>query len=353
MPNASSIDVSRLKHSLAELPIVSDGEVGIGGVIKSRPEHFIVEEILPYRASGNGEHVFVTLKRTGWNTAQVAHRLAEAMDLKSSDVGWGGRKDKNAVTTQTFSLQLPTALSLDEIALKLDHLPFDILDVKRHGNKIKTGHVAANRFDIILAHVHCNDLMGAMAIARCLEAQGMPNFYGQQRFGHQMVNLDRAAALFNAGRKIRGRQNAFLISALQSALFNVWLRERMTRGAYQTILLGDITKKTDTGGMFTVTDVHDATQRFINHKIVYTGPIFGYKMKPATDAAGLAEARVLEQFGLSPSDFKTFRAKGSRRPAIVYPKDLDIQPDPEGLRLRFTLPAGAYATTLLREFTRS
>jgi tRNA pseudouridine13 synthase len=347
------IDISYLKQTLAQLPWVTDGFPGIGGNIKSIPEHFQVEEILPYAPCGEGEHVYVTLKRKGWNTADVARKLAEALHLNMQDIGWGGRKDKTAVTTQTFSLLLPLAFSTDVIVSKLKDLPFDILGINRHGNKIKTGHVAGNRFDVLITETHADGFARAMSIASCLKDRGLPNYYGEQRFGHRMGNIDQAAAILAAGRKARGRKNAFLISALQSALFNFWLRERMERGAYATILPGDVAKKTDTGGIFLVEDVEEAAQRFADHQIVYTGPIYGHKMKRAGDAAGAAEDRVLEQFGLSLPAFKLLRAGGSRRAAIVYPDDLVIEPAREGLRLRFTLPAGTYATTLLGEFTRT
>ena len=353
IPMKNTMDISSLKQSLAELPLVTAALPGIGGIIKSTPEHFQVEEILPYAPSGEGEHVFVTLRRKGWNTADVARGLAEPFNLKIPDVGWGGRKDKHAVTTQTFSLLLPQALALDEIASKLKDLPFDFLGIKRHGNKIKTGHVAGNRFDIVVTEIHADGFARAAAIADCLKDRGLPNYYGEQRFGYQMGNIDQAAAILTAGRKVRGRKNTFLISALQSALFNYWLRMRIDNGQYETILPGDIAKKTDTGGMFLVEDVQEAAQRFANREIVYTGPIFGHKMKRAAKAAGAAEDRVLEQFGLSLPAFKPLRAGGSRRAARLYLDDLTIEPVREGLRLSFTLPSGAYATTVLREFTKA
>jgi tRNA pseudouridine13 synthase len=124
----------------------------------------------------------------------------------------------------------------------------------------------------------------------------------------------------------------------------------MDGGQFATILDGDIAKKTDTGGMFPVEDAKEAAERFADQKIVYTGPIFGYKMRSAEGTAALGEACVLDRFGLSLQAFKPLRASGSRRPAVIYPENLMIESAPEGLCLRFTLPKGAYATTLLREF---
>ena len=346
-------DIAHLKKSITDPPLISADLPGIGGQIKTIAEHFQVEEMLPYEPSGQGEHLFVKLRRKGWNTTDVARALAKVFGLRMPDIGWGGRKDKNAVTTQTFSLPLPLSVELADTKERLETLPFEILAIQRHKNKIKTGHVAGNRFEIVVSHTEKDGLSRAEAIAGCLSAKGLPNYYGTQRFGHQMGNLDAAWALLIGRGNVRGRKNACLVSALQSALFNFWLQERMRAGRYDAIVTGDIAKKTDTGGMFLVEDDREAAKRFASRDIIYTGPIFGYKMKRADGMAGAAEEQILEQFGLSLSAFKPLRARGSRRAAILYPDDLKITSIPEGLNFRFSLPAGAYATTLLREFTRT
>ena len=143
-----------------------------------------------------------------------------------------------------------------------------------------------------------------------------------------------------------------MVSVVQSALFNIWLKQRMLAGDYQRLLAGDIVKKTDTGGMFIVDDLAVEAPRFNAGEIVYTGPIFGFKMKPAMHAAGEKEAALLRQFSLAPEDFRQFRSPGSRREAILNLTDLTLAEVDDGLRLTFTLPSGAYATTVLREFTR-
>jgi tRNA pseudouridine13 synthase len=348
----NSFDISVLKQALGGLPLISGDIPGIGGIIKSQPEHFQVEEILPYAPCGEGEHLYVTLRRKNWNTADVARELAAAFGCTPPEVGWGGRKDKRAVTTQTFSIPMPVSATLEESRARVEPLPFEILAIRRHGNKIKTGHVATNRFDVLITGVQTDTAARAEAIANRLKQKGLPNFYGVQRFGHQMGNLDQGLAILLSGRKARGRKTVFLVSAIQSALFNLWLRQRMERGQFGVILPGDIAKKTDTGGMFQVTDTQEAAQRFEAHQIVYTGPIFGHKMKRAGETAGMAEDSLLDGFGLTRAHFKRLRAGGTRRPAVLYPDDLEIAPSEQGLRLRFSLPAGAYATTLLREFTR-
>ncbi|MBI5063980.1 MAG: tRNA pseudouridine(13) synthase TruD [Desulfatitalea sp.] len=341
-----------LKQAIAHLPYVCADLPGIGGAIKAAPEHFQVEEILPYAACGEGEHLFVTLRRKLWNTADVAAELARCFELKSMDVGWGGRKDKQAVTTQTFSLLLPMSMPIEEVATRLGALPFEILDLKRHRNKIKTGHVAANRFRILLTEVPSAALAPAQAMAEALRQRGLPNFYGEQRFGFNMANIERAFQLLQRRRPVRGKQDELLVSALQSGLFNLWLAERMAQGEYRTLRQGDVVQKTDTGGLFVVQDLAEAATRFAQGAIAYTGPIFGPKMMAAADSAGEHEAAVLAAYTLTNDDFKRLKAPGSRRRAILAMEDLSVQPDEQGLLFTFSLPPGAYATNVLREFMR-
>ncbi len=340
-----------LKETMIRLPYITGHLPGIGGTLKVSPEHFQVEEILPYAPSGEGEHLFVSLRRQGWNTADVGRALGTPFKLKGSDIGWGGRKDKTAVTTQTFSLRLPMGMPLKEVESALKELPFDILDMRRHGNKLKTGHVAANRFRIILSQLEPHAMTGAEAIGRELRKTGLPNFYGEQRFGIALRNIDRSMGVLKRG-KARGKKEGFMVSVLQSALFNLWLKERIEREAFDTLLLGDLVKKTDTGGMFVVEDLPEALQRFKDRKIVYTGPIYGHKMKPAGHRAKDHEQALLNDVNLTPEAFKPLRAPGSRRIGILYLDDLAIVKVPQGLEFTFTLPSGAYATTVLREFTR-
>lgn len=340
--------VTAAMEQLADLPYVSAPLPGIGGTIKARPEHFVVEEVLPYAACGQGEHVYATFRRSGWNTADAARAIQKRLGLAQSDIGWGGRKDKTAVVVQTISLRCGVNYPLGEIEKGFADLPFELLAVDRHRNKIKTGHVAANRFTIVVSQPEPDALPRALAIAERLANTGIPNFYGPQRFGYEWQNVQRGFALFSASKKVR--KNPFMASVVQSTLFNIWLKQRMETDGYGQLLKGDIVKKTDTGGMFTVEDLAMDAPRFENGEIVYTGPIYGYKMKKAADTAGEIEEALLARYGLCAEDFRPLRAPGSRRPAILRPDDLESHESSEGLRFRFTLPSGAYATTVMREF---
>jgi tRNA pseudouridine13 synthase len=342
----------RLQDELSQLPYLTGHLPGISGTIKASAEHFRVEERLPYTACGEGEHVYVTLRRKEWNTADVARVLQKRFSLKSMDVGWGGRKDKTAVATQTFSLHLPPSMDPEAIARNMQDLPFEILAIRRHRNKIKTGHVAENRFQIIVSNTKPGDPANSRSIAAALQDTGIANFYGEQRFGRQMRNLEQVQRLIATGRAGHGKKGRFMVSVLQSALFNIWLKQRIESGEFETMIQGDVARKTDTGGLFVVEDAAEATRRLASRAIVATGPIYGYKMMAAAGRAGEVEQQILDTFAIEPHLFKALKAPGSRRPAQLFLEDLEIQPAPEGLLFTFSLPSGAYATTVLREFIR-
>ena len=342
--------IEPLKNAIAQLPRICEGLPGIGGALKALPEHFQVEEVLPYEACGEGEHVFATLQRAGWNTADVGRALSRALGCRPQDVGWGGRKDKQALTTQTFSLLLPLGLSYKEIEHRLAGLPFDILNLTRHRNKIKTGHVAGNRFRILVSDTVTDAIKFTYPIIERLERCGVPNYFGPQRFGRGLGNLDRAGALLASGKTARGRKDAFWVSSLQSALFNLWLKERIQRGDFEKMLEGDVARKTDTGGLFVVTDPVEAQDRFDRAMLSYTGPIYGHKMMAAAEHAGRYESELLARFELTPEGFKPLRSPGSRRVAILKNMDLLVSSADEGLWFEFSLPSGAYATIVMREF---
>ncbi len=339
------LDPTTLKDALTDPPYITADLPGIGGRLKEVPEDFVVEEVLPYEACGEGEHIFVKLQRTGANTADVARTIARAMGINGNAVSWAGTKDKWAVVTQTFSFAQPLAVPLGEITARLEELPCPVLDVKRHRNKLRPGHVRGNRFSILLRHA--NDLPAARTILDQIAACGLPNVYGEQRFGRDFANIDRAVDAIRRGR--RGRKVAFLISSFQSALFNIWLTRRIRRGDFRCLLPGDIAKKLDTGGLFVVEDAATDTARLEAGELVYTGPMFGHKMMAATDEAGDYEQEVLAESGMTPEDFRPFRAPGTRRPALIYPEDMQVEKEDNGLRFQFYLQTGAYATVLLRE----
>jgi tRNA pseudouridine13 synthase len=325
---------------------------GIGGEIKAEPAHFVVEEIPLYQPVGEGEHIYVCLTREGWTTRALQKRLTDLFGLREVDVGCAGLKDKHARVTQTFSLLLR---EVDEatVARRIQEaLPVEVAWTRRHRNKLRRGHLLGNRFHIVVLHSEPEAMSRAEAIAWALQARGLPNYYGAQRFGIEGDNARRGREALLGGGPRESWLRRFLLSAYQAALFNAWLTERIQRGWFDRLLTGDIAKKTDTGGLFEVMDADVELSRFQQREITYTGPIYGARMRWASGEPGELERMVLEAAKVTTDMLRRARLDGSRRPACLFLDDLSIASHPEGLLFTFTLPKGAYATTVLREFMK-
>ncbi|MBN1485655.1 MAG: tRNA pseudouridine(13) synthase TruD [Chloroflexia bacterium] len=333
-------------------PRITDDLPGIGGEIKVEPAHFVVEEIPLYEPCGEGQHVYVRLQREGWTTRALLGRLQQLFELEEVDVSCAGLKDKQALATQTFSLLL-RELDEESIARRIqEHLPVDVLWVRRHRNKLRQGHLLGNRFRITVLDTQEQALPLAQRIERALQERGLPNYYGPQRFGLGGDNaLQGLQVLQGKGPKVRWKRR-FMLYALQAALFNLWLAERIRRNWFGQLLKGDIAKKTDTGGLFEVEDLEAEVPRFRRGEITYTGPIYGHKMRWPEGEPGAIERAILEASEIQPAQLKRARLDGSRRPGRLLLDDLQIERAADGLRFSFSLPKGSYATTVLREFMK-
>lgn len=335
------------------LPYITPGDPGIGGVLKAEPACFVVEEIPLYEPEGEGEHIYLRLTRDGWTTRDINKSLAGLFGLRAVDVGYAGLKDKQARVTQTFSLALRDTDEEAAARRVREALPFEVVWAKRHKNKLKPGHLLGNRFRILVVEPHGDALSRAGAVRRSLEQRGLPNFYGAQRFGIQGRNEEQGRkALMGKGPREKWIRR-LLLSSYQSALFNAWLVERVRKGWFETLLKGDVAKKTDTGGLFEVEDAAVESERFREGAITYTGPIYGAKMRWATGKPGDLEREVLASREVSVETLSKARLNGSRRAARLAVPDLKIEEDPGGICFTFSLPKGSYATTLMREFVKS
>jgi len=258
-------------------------------------------------------------------------------------------KDRHAITRQWISL--PPPLAPDAVlALQLDNIT--ILEAVRHGHKLRTGHVRANRFILRVRDVEPDAEAHARAILdRLAQPPGAANFYGEQRFGKYADNADRGRALLRGERGSDRKLDRFFISALQSEMFNAWLVARMTDGLFARVLAGDVLHKVG-GGMFTCEDAAVDEPRLLAGELVITGPMFGAKMRQATGVAGEREAAILAAAGLDRDAFAKVAqiAEGTRRDATIAVKETTLRTVEDGsLEIGFALPAGAYATTVMRE----
>lgn len=342
-----------MNAELSTSPQVTSHDLpGIGGRIGPEPEDFRVDELPAYEPSGEGEHRYVRIEKRLFTTPQAVQAVARAAGIQPREVGYAGLKDKHAVTTQWLSLpvrtpepdtwQLPDAVR--------------VLESSRHGNKLRTGHLRGNRFSIALDRVPADALPKAEAIARRLETRGMLNYFGGQRFGRGGENLPRALDWLRGGA--RRRVDALLLklypSVVQSHVFDLYVSLRQREGL-DRVLAGEVVRLNGSSALFVVEDAAREEPRLTSGDIHLTGPMAGPKMRKASGRPLELEQAAAAAAGVDENVLETLGrfAPGARRDVLVYPEHFTVREDGAGrLRLEFELPAGSYATVLVREFTR-
>jgi len=275
--------------------------------------------------------------------------LGRLFRLPSRAIGTAGMKDKQARATQSFSLHMHQGDPAEIAARVAGELGLRVLSAARHENKLRTGHLAGNRFRALLRGAAPEALERGRAIAELLEAEGLPNAFGAQRFGARGDNAERARALFERPQK--GWSAELLLSAWQSARFHEWLARRRELGLLPGLAPGDVAKRHD-GPIFDVLDLAAEEPRRRAREIVPTGPLFGFEMRWAKADALAIERAVLEASGIDEAALARAGLSGTRRAAWIYPRALELEAVAEGLWVRFELPKGSYATVVLREFSR-
>lgn len=344
-----------LPYLTAELP-------GIGGTIKERPEDFVVQEIPLYEPGGTGEHVYCQIQKKGMSTFDAVNTLAHVLGIARHDIGFAGMKDAKAVTQQVLSIQGVK----EEVVGALKIPDIEIQWVARHSNKLRLGHLKGNRFAIRIREVEASDVVKVEPIIRVIQERGLPNFFGEQRFGTRQNNDLLGAALIRddnmgllklllgtpdkrfddaqsqyarrlfeehkneeslhawprrcglerrilhrlikshkpsaAVRMIDEPLKRLWISALQSRVFNNVLARRL--GTFDAIIPGDFAWKHENGACFPVEDVAGENERAKGFEISATGPLLGYRMStPAGEALEIEQA-ALAEFQLTPEQFR-------------------------------------------------
>ena len=315
--------------------------------LRALPEDFQVDEVPLYPASGEGDHTFVHVEKRLRTTEEVARALARAAQVAPREVGYAGRKDRRGVTRQWFSVP---GLA-PERALELSWPGVQVLTAARHRHKLRTGQLRGNRFRIVVREVGADDCRDAEAALSRLCRTGLPNRYGVQRFGTDGRNADRARHLLAGNGAVGNRREArFLVSALQSAVFNRVLAERGAE--FDRVRAGDVAVVHASGGLFVVDDPALEAPRAATFEISPTGPIFGTRVIAPQGATAETEARALAEFGIDPENLRPprgIRLRGGRRPLRVHLERVAVERIDHELRLEFTLPAGSYASVLLEE----
>jgi tRNA pseudouridine13 synthase len=340
-----------MNHPAMRPPLLTAGLPGVGGRVRARDEDFEVEEVPSYEPCGSGDHLFLWIEKRGVAPEFFARTIAQKLNTHPGNVGTAGLKDRHAVTRQWVSVPKECEPNVP----KLDGDGIRVLRTGRHTNKLKPGHLRGNRFRILIRDA--DRTADVNAILDRLRSQGMPNFYGPQRFGRDggTVDLGLQCLAGKAPRRVRPFLFRFALSAVQSLLFNDYLARRMRDGLFRTVLPGDVMAKWPLGALFVAKDAPAEQARFDARETVTAGPMFGKKTYPAEGVAAEREAAVLADHKLSPASFAGFGklAMGTRRHNLVYLDDLTSEWEADGLRLSFTLPAGSYATVLLAEVMKT
>ncbi|HSE12418.1 MAG TPA: tRNA pseudouridine(13) synthase TruD [Rudaea sp.] len=329
-----------------DLPFACGGPP-LRGVMRATPGDFFVDEDLGFEPDGVGEHAFVRVEKRGANTEWVARQLARHAGVGPNAVSYAGMKDRHAVTRQTFSIHLPGRPDPDWNALRHDE--FRVLDCRRHSRKLKRGAHKANAFRIVLRDVEGDRAAAGEGLGR-IAAGGVPNYFGEQRFGRSGGNLERARAMFQ-GRRMQRHEQGLLLSAARSHLFNRVLAERVQAGNWNQALDGEVWMLAGSHSIFGP-EPHTAelAERMNRGDIDPTGPLWGAGELRSAGAVAAIERDIA---GRDPDLVRGLEASGlrqERRTLVLRPRDLVVVwPSESALELRFSLNKGLYATVLIRE----
>jgi tRNA pseudouridine13 synthase len=394
------------------MPYLTADYPGIGGQLKHEPADFFVEEIPLYHPSGQGQHIYLTLEKEGIPTFGAVKRIAQALNISPKTIGYAGLKDAQAITRQTLSID-----GVDPKAVASLNLPkIRVLQVARHQNKLKIGHLAGNRFVIKVRGVQADALSPAKTMLDILAEKGVPNFFGEQRFGirinthrlgetlvrgnpqefvaeylgrpqvDELPPIQEARTLVDEGQWEKALQRwpghladerkllaaivqakgqldpvfkvldkklkNFFVSAFQSALFNELLTQRLDTINY--IEKGDIAYLHRNGAAFLVTEPIAEQPRVDSFEISPSGPLFGPKLLLAEELPGQREQACLAKHALTLEDFKIpgLKLRGGRRPYRFIIKNTKVDWAAEVLSVSFELPPGAYATVVMAELMK-
>ncbi len=321
------------------------GGPALRAVLRQQPSDFIVDEDLGFEPAGHGEHVWLKLRKQSNNTEWLARQLARFAGVAPMTVGYAGLKDRHAVTTQVFTIQMPGLESPDWSQLGLDGV--EVVEQNRHDRKLRRGALRGNRFQITLRQVQGDRELAEQRL-QALASQGAPNYFGEQRFGRDGDNLEKARALF-AGARMPRHLRSVLTSAARSYLFNQVLAQRVEALSWNQALPGEVFSL-DASRSWFVADDDDQSARLAEGDVHPSGPLWGRGRLPSVDQAGSLEQAVADAEAELCAGLEKAGLKQDRRALRVMPAELTWEwLDDDSLRVSFALPAGCYATSLLRE----
>ncbi|MFC6670028.1 tRNA pseudouridine(13) synthase TruD [Marinobacterium aestuariivivens] len=324
-----------------------NGEPSVSASIRHENADFQVVEQLGFEPEGEGEHVFLYIRKSGENTDWVARQLARFCQVSPREVGYAGKKDRHALTEQWFSVRLGVHRNLNWQLFGGDSI--EVLKAVRHPRKLRLGVLRGNRFRLRLRDV--SDMDGLEARFTLLAA-GVPNYFGEQRFGFDFGNLDKGLALIRGELKERQRHKKGLyLSAVRSWLFNRLLSTRIEQGLWSRILPGDVLMLDGSHSCFGATpDAAGLDARLASGDLDLTGPLPGAAGQLLDGEALEWESRTLAPWQWLIDDLVQLGMRSERRALRLRPQGLAMERESDRqCWIEFELPAGAFATSVLRE----
>jgi len=324
------------------------GQPNVTGDLRTTKEDFKVFEILPFSPCGEGEHLLIKIRKTGLNTLMVVRHLANYFSVKENLVSYAGLKDRFAVTEQWFGVHLPGKQVYDLANFIVDGVK--VLEYSRHNKKLKIGALTGNRFEITLRNVSNS---GELARRwQAITSFGVPNYFGEQRFGIDGGNIDRAKALFS-GQKVKDKKKkSMYLSAARSFLFNQQINSRLLNDSFEKLAVGDVMMLAGTQSVFPLEQIDDdITRRFNEKDIDITASMWGAGKLMTTGEPLAQELTLIQEYADFCQGLIKFGLKQERRRIrlVISEANIDVDKGNAMVNLSFNLASGCFATTVLRE----
>jgi tRNA pseudouridine13 synthase len=314
--------------------------------LRTNNSDFIVKEILPFTPTGEGEHHMLHVRKNGMNTVYVAEILAKFAKVHPKEVTYAGQKDKNAITEQWFGIRIPGKETPEWTELNDDKLT--ILSSSRHSKKLRIGALLGNRFVLTLRNI--NDTADVESRLQQIAKLGVPNYFGEQRFGHDGKNLILGRQMLSGSRNIKDRhKRSMYLSAVRSNIFNQVVSFRLANHQVDTVA-GDCVMLAGSKSYFTAEVWDDVlNSRLAEKDIQLSAPLWGRGTPLAQGEALALELTPLAELSADLQGLEEAGLSQERRPLLLEPQGMKWQFDADTLTLEFVLPAGSYATSVLRE----
>ncbi len=316
--------------------------------IKAKPEHFQVREDLGFAFTGEGEHLMVRIRKTGENTSFVANELAKAFGVKSKDVSWAGLKDRHAVTEQWLSVHLPKGDTPDFSAFLAQYPSIEILATDRHNKKLRPGDLVGNEFVVTLSEV--TDIADVEQRLEKVKQVGVPNYFGSQRFGNDGNNLEEARRWGRENVRTRNQNKRSLyLSAARSWIFNRIVSARLEQGLFDKFISGDVAQTAADNVVVDADNMAEMQAQFARGEVAITAALAGDNVLPTQGDALALEQPFLDEEPDLMALIRGNRMRHERRNITLKPQDLTWSVDGDNITLTFSLDAGSFATSIVRE----